>query len=80
VSGLLNLTSLDGKSKTSQHLTNQPWSFWSMCGWFSNPLKQYHNFTNTDQYVDDSHVEFFSAFEHSLEVLKRASLYGTIHA
>jgi hypothetical protein len=51
-----------------------------MCGWFSNPLKQYHNFTNTDQYVDDSHVEFFSAFEHSLEVLKRASLYGTIHA
>ena len=50
-----------------------------MCGQFNNPLKQYHNNTNTGQYLVDSHVELF-AFRHSLKVLNQASLYDTIHA
>ena len=38
---------MEDKSKPSQHLTHRMWSSKWMCGQFNNPLKQYHNNTNT---------------------------------
>ena len=33
-----NLDNLDDESQSSWHLTCWQWSFWSICGWFKNPL------------------------------------------
>ena len=72
---LLNSANLDDKSKPSQRLTYQLWCVASLTIPENNTIILP---TLVDTFLIPTWDCF--AFEHSLKVLNRASLYGTIHA